>query len=91
MIIVDNHNSQKLSVCPICSISITEDGQVNFSTGSPGTRARLYARVCQFAEKPGCINQDADLIGEPAREDRFETGEELVKLMTFSQPSAENN
>ena len=88
---MDSDNSKKLQVCPICKISITEDGQVKFSTGSPGTRARLYARVCQYARKPGCINQDAELIGELAREDGFETGEELVKLMTFSSPSRENN
>ena len=77
-------NSKNLQVCPICNISITEDGQVNFSTGSPGTRARLYARVCQFAQKPGCINQDAELIGELTGGDSFETGEELVKQMTFT-------
>ena len=81
---------QNLQVCPICKISITEDGQVNFSTGNPGTRARLYARVCQFAQKSGCINQDADLIGELSRGDGFETGEELVMQMTFSSNS-ENN
>ncbi|MDJ0703355.1 MAG: hypothetical protein QNJ46_08750 [Leptolyngbyaceae cyanobacterium MO_188.B28] len=88
---MDSHDSKELKVCPICKISITEDGQVKFSTGSPGTRARLYARVCQFARKPGCINQDTELIGELARGDGFETGEELVKQMTFANPSRESN
>ena len=88
---MDRSNSKGLQVCPICNISITEDGQANFSTGSPGTRARLYARVCQFAQKPGCINQDSELIGELTREDGFETGEELVKQMTFSNTSRQTN
>ena len=88
---MDRNNSKSLQVCPICNISITEDGQVNFSTGSPGTRARLYTRVCQFAQKPGCINQDSELIGELTREDGFETGEELVKQMTFSNTSRQTN
>ena len=88
---MNRSNSKNLQVCPICNISITEDGQVNFSTGNPGTRARLYARVCQFAKKTGCINQDSELIGELTREDGFETGEELVKQMTFSNTSRQTN
>jgi hypothetical protein len=30
--------------------------RVLFSAGPPGTRARLYARVCQYVQKAGCIN-----------------------------------
>lgn len=48
--------------CPICSVSITlgtPDGdRVLFSTGPAGTRAKLWARVCQFNKKSGCINQE---------------------------------
>ena len=90
-VILASHNSKKLQVCPVCSIAITEDGQVNFSTGNPGTRARLYARVCQYARKPGCINQESELIGELTHGDGFESGEDLVRLMTFSNPSGETN
>jgi hypothetical protein len=48
--------------CPLCGVSITGD-VVHFSNGSPGTRARLYARVCQYAKQGGCINQDPEKIG----------------------------
>ena len=65
-------------VCPVCQVTIMPDGKVLFSSGSPGTRARLHARVCQYTQKPGCINQDADLIGEVRRNDTFESGENLV-------------
>jgi hypothetical protein len=32
--------------------------RVLFSVGPPGTRVKLYARVCRYVEKPGCINKD---------------------------------
>jgi len=32
-------------------------GEVYFSHGKQGTRARLHARVCQYASRPGCINE----------------------------------
>ncbi len=67
------------SSCTICGISITDSGQVNFSHGSPGTRARLYVRVCQYTQKPGCINQKPELIGEVNPSDEFESGEDLKR------------
>ena len=73
-----------LQVCPVCGVSITADGQVNFSTGTPGTRARLYARVCTYTQQSGCINQESELIGEPTRADRFESGEDLAMPMAFA-------
>ncbi|MEM6256283.1 MAG: hypothetical protein AAF821_25500 [Cyanobacteria bacterium P01_D01_bin.156] len=57
-------------ICPVCGVTITND-VVQFSNGSKGTRARLYARVCQYAKKPECINQDKELIGEVLQEDGF--------------------
>ncbi|MGD1855514.1 MAG: hypothetical protein ACFB2W_14815 [Leptolyngbyaceae cyanobacterium] len=56
--------------CPVCGVTIAND-VVQFSNGSKGTRARLYARVCQYAKKPECINQDMTLIGEVLKEDGF--------------------
>ena len=35
---------------------VSEGDRVLFSAGPPGTRARLYARVCQYVQKAGCIN-----------------------------------
>ena len=47
--------------CPVCSVTIqvgTAGGdRVTFSSGPQGTRAKLWARVCQFNKKPGCINE----------------------------------
>lgn len=70
---------ENISFCPICGVSITETGQVNFTHGSPGTRARLYVRVCQYTDKPGCINRKPELIGEVIPSDEFESGEDLKK------------
>lgn len=45
-----------MKICPACGVTITDSCEVLFSTGKPGTKERLYARVCQFAKKEGCIN-----------------------------------
>ena len=74
---MDSNHPQNLQTCSVCGVSITEDGQVNFSHGSPGTRTRLYARVCQYTQKPECINQESELRGEISRIDGFESGEDL--------------
>jgi hypothetical protein len=54
-------NTQK---CPVCGVSIVGGKVVLFSSGGAGTLARLQARVCQFAKKPGCINTNEEQIGE---------------------------
>ncbi|MEM9266571.1 MAG: hypothetical protein AAGA46_13705 [Cyanobacteria bacterium P01_F01_bin.13] len=56
--------------CPACEVTIAND-VVQFANDSTGTRARLYARVCQYVKKPDCINQDKQLIGEVLQEDGF--------------------
>ncbi|MEL6261939.1 MAG: hypothetical protein AAFQ40_07160 [Cyanobacteria bacterium J06623_5] len=47
--------------CPICNVKILvgADGgdRVIFSTGPQGNRAKLWARVCQYNKKSGCINE----------------------------------
>ena len=83
---MDNNNSN-LQICQICGVSITPQGQVNFSNGAPGTRARLYARVCRYAQKTGCINQETELIGEVTAKDAYETGKDLP-LPSFSNTEA---
>ena len=74
---MNSNHPENLQVCSICGVSITEDGQVNFSNGKPGTRARLYARVCKYTEKPECINREPELIGELTSQDGYKTGEDL--------------
>ena len=49
-----------LQICPVCSVKIESGEKVLFSHGKPGTRERLYARVCQYANKSGCINAFVD-------------------------------
>lgn len=60
----------EFKVCPVCKVVIASN-TVRFSNGSMGTHARLYARVCQYAKKPECINKDPELIGEITREDGY--------------------
>ena len=47
--------------CPVCGVQIVPGGpagdRVIFSSGPPGSRSKLWARVCQFNKKPGCINE----------------------------------
>ncbi len=47
--------------CPICGVTVVPGGaagdRVIFSTGPQGTRAKLWARVCQYNQKKGCINE----------------------------------
>lgn len=62
--------SSQEQTCPVCGVTVAND-VVQFSNGSTGTRARLYARVCQYAKKPECINQDKDRIGMVLQEDGF--------------------
>lgn len=82
---MNNNISDNLQTCSVCGVSITEDGQVNFANGNPGSRNRLYARVCQYTENPSCINQKSKLSGDITREDSFESGENL--LTPFSRAS----
>ena len=88
---MDSNNTQNLQICPVCNVSITEDGQVNFSTGSPGTCARLYARVCKYVQKPGCINQESQLIGKITPDDGFESGENLMTPFFSSLDQSTND
>ncbi len=61
-------SSENIEICPVCQVKIEDDHKVIFSTGKPGDRTRLWARVCQYVadKKTGCINQDAELI-EPIK------------------------
>jgi hypothetical protein len=48
-------------VCPVCGVKILKvigGDRVLFSVGAPGSREDLWKRVCQYAQKPGCINKE---------------------------------
>ena len=64
-----------IRVCPLCKVTIQTSAiaaqEVRFSTGACGSRAKLWARVCQFAKDQGCINSDAQLRSEPGPSDFY--------------------
>ncbi|WP_224410425.1 hypothetical protein [Oscillatoria salina] len=70
-------SKNKIGICPACGVKIVAGDKVLFSFGPPGTRSRLWARVCQFAKKPGCINQDKEAIGEINKLDYYGDPDEL--------------
>lgn len=63
-------------VCPVCNVTIIKgprQDQVLFSVGPPGTRAQLWAKVCQYSQKPNCINKNKDVIGEVKPDDYYQS------------------
>ncbi|MFM7437967.1 MAG: hypothetical protein ACKO2V_16055 [Snowella sp.] len=58
-------------VCPVCGVTIENGAKVVFSVGPSGTRAKLWARVCNFAKNPDCINQDEESIGAVKNNDYY--------------------
>ncbi len=65
--------------CSLCSVEIQgvagSNDLVHFSQGAPGSRAKLWARVCQYLRTPEqcgqCINQDLTLRGEVSENDYY--------------------
>ncbi|HIK56518.1 MAG TPA: hypothetical protein IGS37_15325 [Synechococcales cyanobacterium M55_K2018_004] len=53
-----------IQTCPVCGVKIVAAGvtgdRVLFTVGPPGTRAILWKKVCQYTQKPGCINRSQD-------------------------------
>ena len=66
-----SNNDLAIETCPVCGVKIVEGGKVVFSAGPPGTRARLWARVCNFVQHPDCINQDESQVGTIASNDYY--------------------
>lgn len=71
--------------CPVCQVEIQgmTGGQdlVHFSMGAPGTRAKLWARVCQYLRSPEqcgqCLNQDPGTRGSVTSTDYYAEAPEL--------------
>jgi len=59
-------SSENFEICPVCQVQIKDDREVIFSSGKPGDRTKLWARVCTYVadKQPGCINQDSSKIEE---------------------------
>ena len=49
------------TACQSCGASIDIKDRVHLACGKTASRERLYARVCQFSNSGGCINQGCDL------------------------------
>ncbi|WP_088890292.1 hypothetical protein [Leptolyngbya ohadii] len=50
-----------MQVCPVCGVKILKiigGDRVLFTAGPPGTREILWKKVCQYTDKPSCINRD---------------------------------
>jgi hypothetical protein len=52
--------AETTQTCSICGVQILTGcaggDRVLFSSGPQGTRAKLWARVCQYTKQSGCIN-----------------------------------
>ncbi len=65
--------------CALCQVEIQGmtggADLVHFSNGAPGTRAKLWARVCQYLRSPEqcaqCLNQDPSLRGQVTANDYY--------------------
>ncbi|WP_322758398.1 hypothetical protein [Synechococcus sp. CBW1107] len=65
--------------CTLCQVEIQGmvggNDLVHFSQGAPGSRAKLWARVCQYLRTPEqcsqCLNQDATRRGEVVASDYY--------------------
>ena len=84
--------------CSLCQVEIQGmaggNDLVFFSHGGPGTRAKLWARVCQYLRSDEqtrqCLNQDANLRGTVQASDYFIEAPaiELPPLGTPPQPES---
>lgn len=65
--------------CSLCQVEIQGmvggNDLVHFSMGAPGSRAKLWARVCQYLRTPEqtsqCLNQDPAQRGEVCPTDYY--------------------
>ena len=51
----------KRETCSVCGVVIENEAKVIFSCGPAGTKERLWARVCQYVQKPGCLLEGQEL------------------------------
>lgn len=79
-------HENNIETCSACGVKIEGGDKVLFSVGAPGTRSRLWARVCQYAKKPGCINADTNAIGEIQPSDYYGDLEDGPQVLPKAQP-----
>lgn len=82
--------------CSLCQVEIQGmvggKDLVHFSQGAPGSRAKLWARVCQYLRTPEqcgqCLNQDPALRGQLSSSDYYAEAPILDVAASFG-PTAE--
>ncbi|MFZ0406522.1 MAG: hypothetical protein WAM11_00195 [Cyanobium sp.] len=81
--------------CSLCQVEIQGmvggKDLVHFSQGAPGTRAKLWARVCQYLQSPEqcakCLNQDPTLRGQVNSSDYYAEAPILDVGASFAKAS----
>ncbi|MGC1306843.1 MAG: hypothetical protein WA885_06410 [Phormidesmis sp.] len=66
-----NKSARLCQSCGLCGVKIDSGNTVHFSFGKPGSRERLYARVCQHVSDRRCINSDADSLAPLTADDAY--------------------
>ena len=83
--------------CTLCQVEIQGmvggGDLVHFSQGGPGTRAKLWARVCQYLrsdeQRAQCLNQDANLRGSIAPSDYYAEPPQVDLGSALGMPGSE--
>ncbi len=89
-----NSNAVRLAsrcqTCSLCSVRIDQKDTVHFSFGKPGSRERLYARVCRHVNDHRCINANEKSLNPITADDHYgfeETSVEQIEEMLAGVPA----
>ncbi len=63
--------SSPCQTCSLCGVRIDQKDTVHFSFGKPGSRERLYARVCSHVSDRRCINADENRLRPITADDHY--------------------
>lgn len=67
--------------CAVCGVKVDQSDTVHFSFGKPGSRERLYARVCKHVGDERCINKDQNALEAVTDNDRYGLPEKKEKSL----------
>jgi hypothetical protein len=67
--------------CSLCNVKIDSKDTVHFAFGKPGSRERLYARVCKHVNDRRCINADKSKLGLLTADDHYGSEEVSVEQL----------
>lgn len=78
---LDAKQAASCQTCSLCNVRIDQQDTVHFSFGKPGSRKRLYARVCRHVNDYRCINADENKIGAITADDHYGLEKVTVEQM----------